>query len=78
MGSNHRYKCVTFTCRLIAAMFPHPNYSPGKLKFDIMVLKTVSPFSFTKEVKPIKLAAVNYDPKGTNTTYTKFNLALIV
>jgi len=46
-------------------MFPHPNYNPGKDQFDIMILKTVSPFSFTREVKPIKLAGVNYEPKGT-------------
>ena len=50
-------------------MYPHPNYNPGKLKFDIMVLKTITPFSFTKEVKPIKLADVNSDPKGTNATF---------
>jgi hypothetical protein len=49
---------------LIAAMFPHPNYNPGKDQFDIMIFKTVSPFLFTKEVKSIKLANVNYDPKG--------------
>jgi len=36
---------------LIAAMFPHPNYNPGKDQFDIMIFKTVSPFLFTKEVR---------------------------
>ena len=55
-------------------MYPHPNYNPGKLKFDVMVLKTVSPFSFTKEVKPIKLADVNHDPKGTNASFQILNL----
>jgi hypothetical protein len=50
--------------RNIASLHPHPKYNPRQYAFDIMVIKTVTPFQLGRAVIPIKLADQGYDPIG--------------
>ena len=50
--------------RNIASLHPHPKYDPRQYAFDIMVIKTVSPFQLGRTVNTIKLADQGYDPAG--------------